>query len=280
MNDNYHVVKAAIKYIDEHRAAQPNLNQISEHLSLSPSHLQRVFTEWAGVSPSQWLQFLTKEYAKKQLLRNTVFDSALAAGLSGPGRLYDLLVSWEAVTPGQFKSGGKGLLIEYGITHSPFGETIIAWTEKGICQLIFSDEITRGKTPEKLETEWPQAKIVENSEKAKLISRQIFDKQLESKKPLKILLKGTKFQHIVWEALLKIPFGNVCSYQSIAEQINKPTSSRAVASAIAKNNIAYLIPCHRVIRSSGEFHQYRWGPERKKALLSWEAAKSLPPYNP
>ena len=271
---HYQLVKQAIEYIDSNRARQPNLTQLAEHLQLSPSHMQRLFSEWVGVSPNQWLHYLTKEYAKQQLDSCSVYDCAIASGLSSASRLYDLFIRWEAMTPGEYKSGGLHLQITYGFADSPFGTAMLANTSRGICRLEFVDVIDETKTCFELKTEWPKADLTRNDKLIHSLCDQIFFPKNKQKQPLKLFLKGSKFQHLVWQALLKIPYGNLCSYQSVAQYINKPSSTRAVASAIARNNIAYLIPCHRVIRSTGEFNQYRWGSVRKRALVTWEAARS------
>lgn len=269
---NYQKVAQAISFLNDRQNEQPQLKELAKYIGLSEFHLQRVFSEWAGVSPKQFLQFLTKQKAKSLLKQNTVIDAAYESGLSTSSRLHDLMIKYESVTPGEYKSGGKGILIEYGIHPSPFGLCLIATTQRGICKLAFFDEANaQNSVIEELSQEWPNADIKPNQLTTLAMLNKVFEPRGGT---LSILCKGSPFQLLVWEALLKIPEGELCSYQQVAEQIGKPNATRAVASAIAKNNIAYLIPCHRVIRSTGEINQYRWGAMRKQALLCKECCSS------
>lgn len=271
---NYEKIAQAIAFLNANQAEQPQLKELAEHVGLSEFHLQRVFKEWAGVSPKQFLKFLTKQKAKSFLKRESVANSAYNSGLSTSSRLHDLMINCESVTPGEYKSGGQGIQINYGIHPSPFGLSLIASTQRGLCKLTFFDELNaEDEVTQELYQEWPNAEIQRNQALTEEALNNIFDRQKNS---VPILCKGTPFQLLVWEALLKIPEGELCSYQQVAEQIGKPKATRAVASAIAKNNIAYLIPCHRVIRSTGEINQYRWGAERKQALLGMECCKRAP----
>jgi len=293
-NRTYCQIAKAIEYFRQYQQRQPSLSDLSHYVGLSEFHLQRLFSEWVGVSPKQYLQYLTKENAKQRLRESTVLDSALSAGLSGTSRLHDLMVTCEGMTPGEYKRYGKGLRIDYGLHSTPFGQCLLAITERGVCKLAFFDSDDNQQALEnELLVEWSEADIVRDEEKTAPVVQNIFPSidvncggsnhrsdtvatytvSTDNKKPLNLLLKGSKFQLKVWEALLAIPDGEVFSYQQVATLIDAPSSVRAVASAIAKNNIGYLIPCHRVIRSNGEFSNYRWGGERKQAIIGWEACR-------
>jgi len=269
---NYQRVASAIRYLSDKQLTQPSLAELAAHVGVSEFHLQRIFTEWAGVSPKQFLQFLTKENAKRLLRSSSVMDSALACGLSGSGRLHDLMIKAERVTPGEYRSMGAGLQIHYGSCPSPYGLCFIAANHRGICKIAFFDEQeTEANLLAELQAEWAAAELIRDDQRAASLYASAFAAKSDSaEKPVTLLLKGTEFQMKVWEALLAIPSGEVCSYQQLAESMGSPSSTRAVASAIARNNIAYLIPCHRVIRGTGEFSQYRWGAERKQAMLLQE----------
>ncbi len=273
----YEKVAEAVRYVQSYQADQPSLADIATHLDMSEYHLQRLFAEWVGVSPKQYLQFLTKESAKRALKKHSVESAALEAGLSGSSRLHDLMLRWEAMTPGEYKNSGAGLLIRFGVCDTPFGRCLLASTEKGICKLAFFDtEVQRGEYIEELKKEWSASTLIEDPDAISVLARQIFSK-LENapdhSRPLRVLMKGSPFQLKVWEALLAVPEGQVWSYQQLADSMHQPDAVRAVASAIARNSIGYLIPCHRVIRSSGEISQYRWGAERKQLMLAWEACR-------
>lgn len=271
---NYDRVEKAIRFIlDKHRS-QPTLDDIAKNVGISKFHLQRIFSEWAGVSPKQFLQYLTKEYAKKKLAETSVLSSALEAGLSSGSRLHDLFIKLESVTPGEYKTQGKELDITFGIHHSVFGYCFIANTHRGICKLsFFSNKKYADTALAELQSEWSAANIREDRKATEVLASAIFSKERKSSDNLRVLLKGSPFQMRVWEALLKIPEGDVCSYQTIAAAIGAPSATRAVASAIAKNDIGYLIPCHRVIRSTGVLSNYRWGSERKAAMIGLEQSR-------
>ena len=269
---DYQLIEKIILFLEKNFQRQPGLTEIARHANLSEFHFQRLFTRWAGVSPKRFLQFLTKEYAKRLLedsqdLLHVTFES----GLSSPGRLHDLFIQCEAVTPGEFKAKGEGIEIFYGVHPTPFGECLLAVTTRGICGLKFIDRGGQNRALDELRTQWRQAELKHQPKMTKSYVDQIFMKQ-SSEEPLRLLLKGTNFQIKVWEALLRIPHGGAASYNHIAQLIEKPRASRAVGRAVAENPIAYLIPCHRVIQSIGAIGDYHWGRARKKAIIGWEAA--------
>ena len=273
MND-YVRVEKAIHYLKEHSVEQPDLRSIAEVAGLSEFHFQRLFSRWAGVSPKAMLKFLTVQRAKTLLRdsRRSVLDAALDAGLSGPGRLHDLLVTVDAVTPGEFKRYGAGMEIRYGIQDSPFGACLIGATPRGVCHLSFLDNDGadgRAARVEELRSEWPRAIFRRDPQAAERLARRIFARA-DGAAPLRVLLVGTPFRLKVWQALLEIPFGGVASYHDVARSIGAPDACRAVGSAVGANRVAYLIPCHRVIRETVVVGGYRWGGERKLAMLMWE----------
>lgn len=269
----YTIIEQAIQYIEANVQNQPELEEIASAVGLSEYHFQRIFTRWAGISPKRFLQFLTKEHAKGLLNQSeNLLDTTHRIGLSSLGRLHDLFVSTEAVTPGEYKSHGLGLNIHYGIHPSPFGKCLIATTERGICHMSFIDK-NEGQAIDDLVAHWSQASMIEDYKStAPLITRIFSDGGPDS--PLQLHLRGTNFQIKVWEALLNIPVGTVTTYENIAAKIGNPRAVRAVGSAVGDNPIAYLIPCHRVIRKSGEFGNYMWGSARKKAILAKEFSVS------
>lgn len=274
---DYTLVAQAIQYLGQRFQEQPSLEDLAAHLHVSPFHLQRVFSRWAGISPKRFLQFLTVDYAKSRLMAaQSVLDAAYDAGLSSPGRLHDLFVTLEAVTPGEYKSQGEGLEISVGRHLTPFGECLLAATPRGIVALNFLDaDNTWEEALAALRKSWPAAIITVDDTATAPLAAQIFSPQVNALSPLRILVKGTNFQVKVWEALLRIPHGAICTYSDIARTINNPAAVRAVGSAIGANAVAYLIPCHRVIRQGGLISDYRWGATRKRAIISWEAAHLL-----
>jgi len=275
--EDYKRIEQAISFIEHNFKAQPPLDEIAAAVCLSKYHFQRLFRRWAGISPTQFMQYLTLDYAREKLAEaENVLGASFEAGLSGPGRLHDLFVTFDAMTPGEFKRLGAGLKIEYGCHPTPFGQCLIALTARGICHLGFIDREREGPALRRLRENWPGALLCENAVKTGRYMKQIFsaDKSNRSE-PFHIFLKGTNFQVNVWRALLTIPPGHVVSYQDIAAYIGKPKAVRAAAGAIALNPVGFLIPCHRVIAKSGRIHKYRWGTARKKAILGWEAARSL-----
>jgi AraC family transcriptional regulator of adaptative response/methylated-DNA-[protein]-cysteine methyltransferase len=272
LSEDYLRIAQAIQYLETHANTQPELGEIASAVGLSEYHFQRVFSRWAGISPKRFLQFLTKESAKELMAKSeNLLDTTYAVGLSSLGSLHNLFVTTEAVTPGEYKSGGAGLTIRYGLHDTPFGRALIGATERGICHLGFVGN-AEGEAIDMLVSSWPQAKMVEDYQTTAPLVEPVFDLAQRSRKPLRLHLRGTNFQLKVWEALLRIPPGAVTSYQGLAEQAGRPGASRAVGAALGRNPIAVLIPCHRVIRKLGDFGNYRYGVTRKKALLGWEAA--------
>lgn len=274
---DYARIEAALRYLDEHAARQPSLAEAARAAHLSPHHFQRVFRRWAGISPKRFVQVHTVETAKARLRAGrSVLDAAWDAGLSGPGRLHDLFVNLEAVSPGEFKARGGGLIVRHGFHPSPFGTALLAATDRGICHLAFVDEGRERKALEELRRAWPSAELKQDAPAtAKLIAR-VFPASANGRRrePLTVLAGGTNFQAQVWRALLKVPPGTRTTYGALAKAIGKPKAARAVGQAVARNPIAYLIPCHRVVRSLGALGDYRWGADRKRALLAWEAARA------
>jgi AraC family transcriptional regulator, regulatory protein of adaptative response / methylated-DNA-[protein]-cysteine methyltransferase len=250
------------------------LEEIAEHIHVSPYHFQRMFTEWAGVSPKKFLQYLTLAYAKQVLNKKevTLFDAAQASGLSGTSRLHDLFIHLEGMTPGEYKNGGQQLTINHSFAESPFGNILVASTSVGVCHLAFADDEVNAL--QSLKARFPQATyrpLVDTIQQNALF---IFTRDWSQLHQIKLHIKATPFQLKVWEALLKIPMGKLDSYSGIAQRIHQPLASRAVGTAVGDNPVAFLIPCHRVIQSTGVFGNYHWGPTRKQAIIGWEAAKT------
>ena len=273
---DYQRIEKAITYLEQNFRKQPNLSDIAKSVYLSEYHFQRLFSRWVGISPKRFLQYITKENAKALLEKsNSLFEVTCETGLSSPGRLHDLFVKCEAVTPGEFKKQGENLSIEYGIHPTPFGECLLATTARGICGLVFIRENGCKHEISALKKRWRNAQFEENHTKTKQLIRQIFA-PFNGKKtiPLHLYLQGTNFQIKVWEALLKIPFGYIVAYEDIAKQIGNPGAVRAVANAVAYNPVPFLVPCHRVIRKIGEFGGYQGGTARKKAILAWEGCRA------
>ena len=270
-SEDYLRVEQAILYLENHYKDQPELGEVAANIGLSEYHFQRLFTRWAGVSPKRFLQFLTKEGAKDLLNRSeNLLDTTHQVGLSSLGRLHDLFVTAEAVTPGEYKSHGTGVTIRYGIHPTPFGKCLIATTERGICHLSFV-QTSEGDAIDQLVSDWKQATMIEDYRSTVPLIEPIFNLRYSHRgKPLNVHLRGTNFQLKVWEALLQIPAGEVTTYAGIASRIGNPNATRAVGTAVGHNPIAVLIPCHRVIRKAGEFGNYRYGALRKKALLARE----------
>lgn len=273
-NINYNRIAEAIDYIKANFKEQPNLDQVAEKVHLSPFHFQRLFTEWAGTSPKKFLQYISVEHAKKILKEDhqaTLFDAAFETGLSGTSRLHDLFVNIEGMSPAEYKNGGKNLEINFSFAESPFGNIIVASTHKGVCFMAFAEDEETGF--ENLKNKFPNATF---SRKLDLLQQNalfIFQHDWSKLSEIKLHLKGTDFQFKVWETLLKIPMGQLSTYGSIAQQIEKPNASRAVGTAIGSNPVAFLIPCHRVIQSTGTFGGYMWGNTRKTAIIGWEGAQ-------
>jgi AraC family transcriptional regulator of adaptative response/methylated-DNA-[protein]-cysteine methyltransferase len=272
-NVNYNRIADAIDYITTNFKDQPDLDKVAGRIHLSPFHFQRLFTEWAGVSPKKFLQFLTVKYAKEMLKekQSTLFDAAFETGLSGTGRLHDLFINIEGMTPGEFKNGGENLMINFSFAESPFGNILVASTPKGICYMAFSEN--EDASLDDLKHNFPKAKYKQMVDLIQQNALYIFTHNWEKLGAIKLHLKGTPFQLKVWETLLKIPLGQLSSYGKIASALKNPKASRAVGAAIGDNPVAYLIPCHRVIQSTGTIGQYHWGSTRKTAMIGWEAAK-------
>lgn len=271
---DYALVAKAIRYLEEHHREQPELAQIAGHIGLSDFHFQRLFSRWAGVSPKRFLQALTVGDARRALYAaDSVLDAAYAAGLSGPGRLHDLFVQCTAATPGEVKSGGAGLTIRYSVQPTPFGPALFGVTERGVCALSFVGEGGEAQAQAELRERWPAARLLADGRESAALAEQIFAGG-GSPEALHLYIKGTNFQMQVWQALLRVPAGRVTTYGELAQAIGRPSAARAVGSAVSSNAIAWLIPCHRVIRQTGAVDGYRWGTERKRAMLGWEAARA------
>src|SRR5262245_3888717 len=273
---DYRRIERAIAFLHERHLEQPELADMARHVHLSEFHFQRLFSRWAGISPKRFVQFLTVEHAKQQLAASkALLDASLDSGLSGPGRLHDLFVTLEAVTPGEFKSRGASVNIGYAFHPTPFGECLIGVTERGICWLSFLHGESRAESVNALREKWSGANLHQGSRDTARVVEQIFAPDRARKHaPLHLLVMGTNWQIKVWEALLRIPPAAVVTYRSVAKWICAESAARAVGNAIASNVIAYLIPCHRVIRESGVIGGYRWGTERKRAILGREAAQA------
>ena len=275
---DYHRIERAIRFLDGAAPVRPSLDQVAKHVGMSPFHFQRLFTRWAGISPKRFSQVLALEYAKDRLHESrNMIDATYDAGLSSGGRLHDLFVNLEAVTPGEFRENGAGLRISAGFHDSPFGEALVATTERGICGLTFH-EGSRKAALRDLATRWPNAQIEERPRVTAPVASRVFAalevRDPDTVVPLGILVRGTNFQVKVWRALLQIPVGTVASYEDIATAIGAPTAVRAVGTAIGHNPVAFLIPCHRVIRTTGALGGYRWGLPRKRAMLAWESGRT------
>jgi len=271
---DYKRIAAAISFVKENFKNQPNLDQVAEHVNLSPFHFQRMFQQWAGVTPKQFLQYLSVEHAKG-ILKNTgatLFDTAFETGLSGTGRLYDLFVKVEGMTPGEYKNGGAMLQINYSFADSPFGPLIVASTEKGICYMAFADQGDE-QALSLLKTTFPNAKYNQLVDRHQQNALFVFNQDWNRLDEIKLHLRGTNFQIKVWETLLKVPVGGLTTYADLAKNAGHIGASRAVGTAVGNNPVAFLIPCHRVIKATGEIGQYHWGAVRKNAIIGWEASK-------
>lgn len=274
MTNDYERIAKAIDYVVSCVAQQPSLADVAAHVHLSPHHFQRIFSRWVGVTPKRFLQVLTVERAKALLSETTpILHVADAVGLSSGSRLYDHFVSIEAVTPGEHRAQGIGLSIEYAVHNTPFGETFVAITRRGICKVAFLGEQGIAQELHDLAKRWPHAQLIESNEHTTPVVRRIFRPGEVVDRPLSLLVAGTNFQVSVWKALLHIPSGTVTSYSAIAAAIGRPSAARAVGLAVGANPIALLIPCHRVIQQSGRLGGYRWGERRKVAIHTWEAAR-------
>ena len=267
---DYYRIEKAIHFIEQNAGEQPSLDDIAAHLGLSPFHFQRMFTEWAGISPKRFLQCLTIETAKRLLDESrSVLEASMEAGLSGPFRLHDLFVSVDAVTPGEYKSMGSGLVIKYGFQPTPFGMCIAALTERGLCSLAFADEADAVRETEDLKNRWQNARLIRDDGAVGETVQSIFNPEKDSS--IRLFMKGTNFQLKVWTAVLRLPYGVFTTYGDLAGMIGAPSASRAVGTALGQNRLGYVIPCHRVLRETGAVTGYRWGSARKKAMIALEA---------
>lgn len=275
---DYDHVREAIAFLTRHWIEQPSLEQLAEHLGLSPAHCQRLFKRWCGLSPKEFVQAITVDHARTLLNGSaSVLEAAYEVGLSGAGRLHDLFVSHEAMTPGEFKGRGEGLQISYGFHDSPFGDALVMATERGVAGLAFVDEDkgqSRADALADMTRRWPRATYVEAPWKTAPHARQIFDPEAwKREQPVRLVLIGSDFDVRVWETLLKIPMGRAVSYADIARHLGQPNASRAVGSAVGRNPISFVVPCHRVLRGDGNLGGYHWGLTRKRALIGWETGR-------
>ncbi|MBC8208888.1 MAG: methylated-DNA--[protein]-cysteine S-methyltransferase [Desulfobulbaceae bacterium] len=276
----YQQIKQVIVFLEENFREQPGLDEVAANVGLSRFHLGRLFKDWAGITPTQFVRFLTLDYARTQLARSrSLLETAHSAGLSGPSRLHDLFVTFEAMTPGEYKQQGSNLHIRYSLAPCPFGVCLLARTKRGICHLSFLSEEELKEPLLDLQSRWPKATLIGDSKAGQLLINKIFTTEstretAAAKRPFHLMLRGSNFQIQVWQALLTLPAATLISYQNLAHLCGCPRSTRAVAGAVAKNPIAWLIPCHRVIRKSGQIHNYRWGRHRKQAILAWEGAQN------
>ena len=272
---DYDVVRRAIGHIRGHWREQPEIEAIAEAAGVTPTELHHLFRRWAGITPKAFLQALTLDSAR-QLLRDSasVLDATYEVGLSGPGRLHDLFVTHEAMSPGEWKSGGEGLTVWFAFHPSPFGNALVMATERGLAGLAFADPSAEEATLAEMKARWPKASYVGDSARTAPIARRIFDPTLwQAEQPLRVVLIGTDWEVRVWQALLRIPMGRLATYSGIAGKVCSPAAARAVGAAVGKNPLAFVVPCHRVIGKTGELTGYHWGLTRKRAMLGWEAGK-------
>lgn len=271
---DYERISRAIQFLQQHASEQPSLEALARHLHLSPFHCQRLFTRWAGTTPKRFLQVVTLELGKRLLDAGLpVLDASMAAGLSSGSRLHEHFVQIEAVTPGEYKRRGAGLLLRHGMAETPFGPLFVALTPRGICKAAFAQDGTGATELQRLQEAWPLARLEAAPEEAAAVVRRLFDGTPDPARPFTLHVHGTNFQLAVWRALLRIPPGSATHYGAIASAVGKPAAARATGSAIGANPVALLIPCHRVIQQSGALGGYRWGPERKLALQAFEKIK-------
>lgn len=277
LETDYERVGRAIRFLEQRRAEQPSLEQVAGVMGLSPHHAHRLFSRWVGTTPKRFLQYLTAEYAKQKLRQSrSVLDAAFDTGLTGPGRLHDLMVTLEAVSPGEYRSDGEGLEIRWGAHPTPFGEALVANTPRGICALEFLAGRSAKEAAAELAAAWPAAAVAHHpASTATAVARMFPEPDSRPEGPFHLLVRGTNFQIRVWQALLRIPAGAVISYGDLARRLGRPGAARAVGGAVGANPVSYLIPCHRVVREATGLGHYRWGAERKHALLAWEAARGV-----
>jgi AraC family transcriptional regulator of adaptative response/methylated-DNA-[protein]-cysteine methyltransferase len=273
--DDYAVVRRAVAFISEHWRTQPDIEAIAHAGGVTPDELHHLFRRWAGLTPKEFVAAITLDHARK-LLRDSasVLDATYAVGLSGPGRLHDLFVTHEAMSPGEWKTGGEGLTLAYGFHPSPFGDALVVATERGLAGLAFADPDEKKGALDDMRRRWPRAQFREDRTRTETFAQRIFDPKLwQRDRPLRVVMIGTDFEVRVWETLLKIPMGRATTYSDIAAKIHAPKAARAVGAAVGKNPIAFVVPCHRVIGKSGDLTGYHWGLTRKRAMLGWEAGR-------
>ena len=281
-DDTYARIERAIAFLRARHREQPTLDDLAAHVGLSAFHTQRLFSRWAGISPKRFVQFLSVEYAKQQMVQTPgLMSLSLDAGLSGPGRLHDLFVNLEAMSPGEFKRAAAGLTIRCGCGATPFGAALVAFTPRGICHLSFVDAQGPEPAMQALRRAWPGAVLQEDPAAAKDVLARIFARPAAAaQRGLSLWVSGTNFQIRVWRALLQVPFAGLLSYRQLAELMGQPAAARPLGNAVARNPVAFLIPCHRVLRGSGDFGAYHWGSERKMAICAWEASAADGPAKP
>lgn len=274
-SEDYRRIERAIRHLEQHLRDQPGLDELAAAAGLSPYHFHRLFSRWVGTTPKRFLQYLTAEHVKQRLRESaSLLDAAWDAGLSGGGRLHDLLVTVDAVTPGEFKRRGADLEIRWGVHPTPFGSALLGATDRGLCALEFLDRRSRLQARDELGSRWPGARLLERPEETRAYLPRLFPAPGATPSgPFTLLVKGTNFQLRVWQALLRVPAGALTSYGAIAASLSRPGAARAVGRAVGGNPISYLIPCHRVVRSAAGLGGYRWGLARKRAILAWEAAR-------
>ena len=281
-DDDYAVVRRAIAFMSQHWRAQPDVEAIAHACGVTPDQMHHLFRRWAGLSPKEFVAALTLDHARK-LLRDSasVLDAAYEVGLSGPGRLHDLFVTHEAMSPGEWKAGGGGLMLSYGFHPSPFGSALVVATERGLAGLAFADPDESAGVLGDMQQRWPCAQLREDTARTAPLAARIFDPALwQRDRPLRVVMIGTDFEVRVWETLLKIPMGRATTYSDIAAKIGAPKAARAVGAAVGKNPLAFVVPCHRVIGKSGDLTGYHWGLTRKRAMLGWEAGKASEARSP
>jgi AraC family transcriptional regulator of adaptative response/methylated-DNA-[protein]-cysteine methyltransferase len=273
--DDYAVVRRAVAFISEHWRSQPEVEAIAHACGVTPDELHHLFRRWAGLTPKEFVAAITLDHARKLLRQSaSVLDAAYAVGLSGPGRLHDLFVTHEAMSPGEWKAGGEGLTLAYGFHPSPFGDALVAATQRGLAGLAFADPDEKAHTLDDMRRRWPRAQFREDAASTAGFARRIFDPKLwKQDRPLRVVMIGTDFEVRVWETLLRVPMGRAVTYSDIATKIHAPKAARAVGAAIGKNPIAFVVPCHRVIGKDGDLTGYHWGLTRKRAMLGWEAGR-------
>jgi AraC family transcriptional regulator of adaptative response/methylated-DNA-[protein]-cysteine methyltransferase len=271
--DDYSVVRKVVEFLTENWREQPSLEAIAAQAGMEPTRLQKLFTRWAGISPKAFLQAITLDHARALLEQSaTVLDTTYEVGLSGPGRLHDLFVTHEAVTPGIYRARGEGLVIRYGFHPSPFGKALVMTTDRGLAGLAFAEEGEEMSALADMMRRWPKARYVEDASATAPLARRVFDpRQWRPETPLRVVLIGSDFEVRVWETLLKVPLGAATSYSAVARHLDRPTAARAVGAAVGKNPISFVVPCHRVLGKSGGLTGYHWGLTRKRAILGWEA---------